>query len=86
MRYIILSVDKFTYKDKITGEARPSCVVYGLSDKGTVIKPFFTASDYEKFGFDEYVLNKADVDSIYKSYKSCNIDFNERGDVVAVAK
>lgn len=86
MRYVILSVDKFTYKDSITGEARPSCVVYGLSEKGSVIKPFFSASDYEKFGFDKFVLDKSDVDSIYKDYKSCNLDFNERGNVVSVSE
>lgn len=84
MRYLVLSVDKFTYKDKITGLPTPANVVYAMNPDGKVIKPFFGAEEYAKFPFDSLVLNKADVESLHKDYKVCDIEFNEFGRILSV--
>jgi len=80
MRYIILSVKKFSYKDKISGELKPAVIVYGMDEKGITVKPlFFSQESYQKYNFDKYVLNTKEIDSLYKDYKSCQIDFDQAG-------
>lgn len=82
-----MGVKKFTYKDKISGESRPSCIVYGMDEKGSTIKPlFFKEEDYNKTEFDKYVLDKSDIESIYKDYKSCQIDFDQAGFFVKLSE
>lgn len=82
-----MGVKKFSYKDKVSGEVKPSAIVYGMDENGTTIKPlFFTLENYNKTEFDKYVLDKEDVASIYKDYKSCQIDFDQAGFFVKLSE
>lgn len=89
MKYIVCSVQKFTYKDKTTKEDRPSVTVFGLDEKGTTMIPlFFDLKTFnEKWSvFDSLVLDKADVDNLFKDYKSCSLDFDQKGRLVQVTE
>lgn len=89
MKYIICSVQKFTYKDKKSGEEKPSVTVYGYDEKGSTITPlFFDRKTYdEKYSiFDTLVLDKKDISSLFENYKSCSLDFDQKGRLVQVTE
>ena len=80
MRYIIYGVKKFSFKDKITGLNKPSCIVYACAENSeTAEAMFFDEAKYNELGFDSYVLDKTEVASLFADYKTCQIDFDQKG-------
>jgi hypothetical protein len=84
MKLVILSVEKFSSKDKVTQSPLNWAVCYGLAESGKVVKVFMNREKFDLLGIDRFALNKADVSSIYQDYKSCDVVFDENKNIIEV--
>lgn len=81
MKLIVLSKINIVGKDK-----REWVKLTALSEKGKIVEPFFSKSEYEAFKFPEAkFMQSQDIDSLFKDYQSLDISFDDNRRVESVS-
>lgn len=81
MRLIVLSKVNIVGKDK-----REWVKLTALSEKGKIVEPFFSKSEYEAFKFPESkFMQSEDIDSLFKDFDSLDVSFDDNRRVESVS-